>query len=392
MWKQDGTLWVYTGPRWVAGRPLAMFDFDSTLHPYRGKGPDTGLSCGLLAVLTNLAGRNVVIFSNRSKKDFGALRALRDFVALLEAAGGSCDVYAATARDRNRKPQQGAWERFLRDRGVALTPFLRGASFFCGDAAGRASDFSASDRGFAVNAGVRFCVPEQIFGAHNVAKGVEAGTLLGPAPPLDPRWSIEAELAAAAAPERAAAAARVLEEAAGYDMVLMVGSSASGKSRFARRLGGIGFKVASQDVQGTKARCKAFLAAQLSQAGTQVVVDNTHRSGVVRAEYIAAARAARPGLRVAIVWVTTPQAVCLHLDGLRCDSDPSGGTPLLPRPVIPSFWKNFEPPDGEWQGPPADETPGAYPSWVWEQADALLVLDFAWDPAASPGALGKRYA
>jgi DNA 3'-phosphatase len=393
MWTYNDSLWTYAATLWVPGRPLALFDFDSTLHPCRGKGPGAALSSALLAALGVLGGRNVVIFSNRTSASFGALQALRDYVELVEAAGGSVDVYAATARDRNRKPQRGAWEHLCASRGVALTPFQRAASFYCGDAAGRASDFSTSDRGFATNIGIRFCVPEQIFGAHNLAKGVEAGTILASAPPLSEVWSIEAELAAAASPARQAHAEEVLAAVAeGYDVVLLTGSPAGGKSTFARRLAAAGpFSLVSRDIQGCNARCKSFVSAELAKPGQKVIIDNTNRSGELRRSYIDAARKARPESRVAIVWVATPQKVCAHLDGLRCDSDPSGATRLLPRPVIPGFWKHFEEPDGEWQGPPADQTGGAYPSWVWEGAQELYTVEFAYAPGTPATVTEKRY-
>ena len=84
--------------------------------------------------------------------------------------------------------------------------------------------------------------------------------------------------------------------AEGFDVVLMTGSSASGKSTFARRLAAAGpFALASQDVQGTQARCKAFVASELAKPGQKVVIDNTHHTGAVRKSYIDAARKARPG-------------------------------------------------------------------------------------------------
>lgn len=67
-----------------------------------------------------------------------------------------------------RKPGGGMWRAMVRDIGAlgalgALgTPSLEG-SFFVGDAAGRAGDFSDSDAGFARAAGVQHMSPEQFF-------------------------------------------------------------------------------------------------------------------------------------------------------------------------------------------------------------------------------------
>ena len=66
---------------------------------------------------------------------------------------------------RFRKPEPGMWDfaeaRTLADGASAVE---KGASFFCGDAAGRASDFSDADKGFAERAGLAFKVPEDVFG------------------------------------------------------------------------------------------------------------------------------------------------------------------------------------------------------------------------------------
>lgn len=392
MWSKEGSLWVYTA-RPVApekrgawepdggGRPLALFDFDSTLHPYRGKGPRAEMTLRLLKTLSADHGHRVVIFSNRSKASFGALAELRRYVERLEGMGGRCDVYAATARDRCRKPQLGAWEAFCRRRGVAPSEALLLKSFYCGDAAGRATDFSAADRRFAHNAGLPFHVPEQLLGRAACAKGEAAPFYPAPAPPLAAEtaagrpapWACEGELAAAGSEERRAAASAALAAAGAADVVVLVGSPASGKSSFARRLAAEkGFRVAGNDAARAAGQSgAAFLAAALA-SGSRVVVDNTHATRAGRARTVAAARAARPTARVALVWVRAPPALCAHLDGLRCDSDETGGTPLLPRPVIPVYWKKFEAPAAA-------------------EADALVPLDFAWAPGTPPERARRRY-
>lgn len=48
-------------------------------------------------------------------------------------------------------------ERLFADEGVAIE---KDASFFVGDAAGRADDFAATDRKWALNIGIKFSTPE----------------------------------------------------------------------------------------------------------------------------------------------------------------------------------------------------------------------------------------
>ncbi len=221
---------------------------------------------------------------------------------------------------------------FCEDRSVAAP---RPGSYFCGDAAGREGDFSASDRNFARNIGLRFLVPEEIFGATNVARGAPDVPW-----PVGPALALETEIQKAQNPERLEAVSRVIEAISECEIVLMVGSPASGKSTFAKRLAAEhGFGVASQDEQGSFARCLGR-AQELRRGGKRVVIDNTHRSAAARAQYLAGMG---PATRVAIVWFKTSQILCRHLDGFRCDA--GYATCLLPAPVIPGFWKNFEPPD-----------------------------------------------
>jgi bifunctional polynucleotide phosphatase/kinase len=382
MWERDGSLWVYTGPRWAAGTRLALFDFDSTLTVCRGSGPPEELTLSFLAVLSRDAGWQVVIFTNRGRDTDPAIAPLRSYVGRLEEAGGSCDVYAATARDRNRKPQVGAWERFLARRrgGRPLTPLERAQAFFCGDAAGRACDFASSDRNFASNIGVRFRVPQQLFGMAG-ARGAFAGTIRDDPPPADhpDAAALEASLEIAGRPESWARTLHVLNAAAESDVVMLVGSPASGKTYLARWLAETrGFTIASQDLQGTRARCRAFARLALGrgqpQAGARraVVLDNTHRTAAARSYYTAMLRKHCPRLSIVLIWLDTPRPTCLHLDGLRCNSDPTGGTRLLPRVAIASYWAQLEPPQDE-------------------EADIFFRLDFAVAPDAPPGVLRDRF-
>jgi len=325
-----------------------MFDFDSTLSRYRGRGPDSALGVALVAALSGPGGRGVVLFSNRSAPRESGLCDLKAFVAAVEEAGGSCDVYAATARDRNRKPQTGAWETFLRDRGVTLTPWVRGGAYYCGDAAGREGDFSASDRNFARNIGVRYLVPEQVFGGGNVAapsRALAPPLAEGPPPGGHVLQSLDRELSAAAAPQARDTYTAALAAVSECDVVLLVGSPASGKSTFARALAARAcHQIVSQDVQRTRLRTQTLMLALLA-AGRKVVIDNTHRDFAAREAYIAPARTQHPEASIAIVWIKTAEIVCKHLDGLRCDLDATGATGLLPRPVIPGYWAKFEEPD-----------------------------------------------
>ena len=66
-----------------------------------------------------------------------------------------------------RKPRPGIWEYLEKCRNGNIQ-IDQSNSFYCGDAAGRVrgkgkKDFSCSDRLFALNAGLKFYVPQELF-------------------------------------------------------------------------------------------------------------------------------------------------------------------------------------------------------------------------------------
>lgn len=69
----------------------------------------------------------------------------------------STDV-AQSLFESMRKPNSGMYEEFKKD-----FPGQFAMEYYCGDAAGRPSDFSDSDKCFAANIGVRFSIPEDVF-------------------------------------------------------------------------------------------------------------------------------------------------------------------------------------------------------------------------------------
>ncbi len=342
MWRRRDTLLFRLGGEWSAARPTAAFDFDSTLHRHRGRGPPEAVVISVLSAFA--ASWNIAIFTNRAAPrrptpnathemvvQGANLTSLETFLINLRAAGVSCDVFAATQSDVYRKPQIGAWDVYSELRGVVR----RSSSFYCGDAAGRPGDFAASDRWFAHNAGLVFFVPEQIFGDLSP---------LTPPPPLRPGWAAHETLIADAKTAAATWETARTETQCSADVVLMVGSPASGKSTFAGLLaeGPSRFRlVAGDEFSSAAAFGRAVGAA--AAARQPVVVDSTAATVATRSQICAQVHRAWPEAKIAAVWVRTPKTMCFHLDGVRVAS--GAAARLLPRVAIHGYWKRLEPPD-----------------------------------------------
>ncbi len=346
-----------------AGQPVAVFDFDSTLRPFRGRGPETGLSLSFLTKLSDSF--TVVVVTNRDPDKAekpGTGLTLKQYVERLDDLLGEAavTVYASTAHDRDRKPHTGTWEHFV-------SAYLGGDPprfvVVCGDAAGRPGDHSNSDYAFAHNIGAQFITPENLFfGSDPWRDPARDGCKIQPAVGLRTADQEEtpdefAQVVAAAAPPGR------------KKLVVLVGSPASGKTRIALQLENLGFRHISRDRQGDAGHRREFSRAIAD--GSDIVVDNTSPLAADRAQYLRPAAGA--GYWRAIAHVTTDKETCFHLNSARCQLDTSGRTPELAAVVIHTFWKRLEPPA------PNDE------------ADVVIEVPFRLDPRAPREVADFRY-
>lgn len=163
-----------TSPQGSEAVKVAGFDFDSTListnsgnlfsHDANDWKWWHSSVPGKLRSLQE-EGYRVCVFSNQSgislKSDSKTVNAdkkrFADFklkaASIFDQLDIPITIYAATSKDRFRKPRTGMWEAFIADSGLDVASIDLENSFFVGDAGGRAAaingrkkDFSASDR------------------------------------------------------------------------------------------------------------------------------------------------------------------------------------------------------------------------------------------------------
>ncbi|KAI0602315.1 DNA kinase/phosphatase Pnk1 [Biscogniauxia sp. FL1348] len=231
-------------------------------------------------------------------------------------------VYAATGKDKYRKPRTGMWDELCADYGIPAAEVDLEHSIFVGDAGGRvaqpkagdkkaavAKDFSCSDRNFAHNLGIKYQTPEEFF--------------LGE-PPRE--FSREFDLAAYPCPSGSDADADMgdggdgsrevlFEKKNEQEVVLFCGPPGAGKSTFYwKHLKPLGYERVNQDTLKTRAKCfKA--AAELLDEGHSIAIDNTNPDPGGRKEWIELALKHKVPIRC--VWFKMTKALCEHNDVVR---------------------------------------------------------------------------
>ncbi|KAH6918831.1 polynucleotide kinase 3'-phosphatase [Coprinopsis sp. MPI-PUGE-AT-0042] len=285
------------------------------------------------------AGYSIVIISNQFLKPL-PLKTWREKVKII---AGALDVplhlFAATGKDQYRKPMPGMWEEleaiFSKD-GVTID---QAQSFFIGDAAGRIysktkSDFSSTDRKWALNVGIPFQTPEEYF------------LNLPPHPTYDlPGFNVSTlpEL-----PQVLPTSSSLLPNPPVQEIVLFVGPPCVGKTTFYKQhFRAAGYLRINQDTLKTRPKCIAAVLDSISN-NESCVVDNTNRDVATRKFYTDVARKHKIPIRC--FFFQTRVELCLHNNLYRAfierQSD-SQRRELLAASVIHGFFKALEEPNVE---------------------------------------------
>ncbi|KAI0406402.1 DNA kinase/phosphatase Pnk1 [Xylaria palmicola] len=321
-------------------RKIAAFDFDSTLIvTASGKkfGNDSAdwkwWDASVPARLRRMyaeEGYRVVIVSNqggltlhpdpnaKGPKNAGRAKVAnfkQKCAAVLAQLDIPTTIYAATARDRYRKPRTGMWGELCADYGLAAEDEVDlASSVFIGDAGGRtarvkdgttgapasAKDFSCSDRNFAHNVGIKYVTPEEFF-LDEPPREFAREFDLAAYPYADHKGEEEGDV--------------LFEKTNSQDVVLFCGPPGAGKSTFYwKHLKPLGYERVNQDTLKSRAKCfKA--AAELLDDGCSIVVDNTNPDADGRKEWVELAR--KHDVPIRCVWFKIPKALCEHNDAVR---------------------------------------------------------------------------
>ncbi|KZP29992.1 PNK3P-domain-containing protein [Athelia psychrophila] len=231
-------------------------------------------------------GFSIVLLSNQAQRNAGALKAWE--AKKIPNVAAACPdlpfrIFGAKEKDGFRKPMPGVWyelQKIFAEHGVDID---KSVSFFVGDAAGRPTDFSSSDRKWAENVGLAFKTPEEFFvgAAHKELPplvGFHVSQLKKTTSRVTPSNT------RLLPPLSAKTTKRPIE------LVLFVGYPCLGKSSFYRsQFEPAGYKHVNQDILKRREKCIKIVEESLAN-GESCVVDNTNRDIATRQFYINVAK------------------------------------------------------------------------------------------------------
>lgn len=317
--EKDEKLYIYTPNDVKPSRKAACFDIDGTIITTKsGRVFPTNTSDWRLLfpeVSSKLKqfsaeGFKIVFITNQKGIAKGKVR-IQDFKKKVEAIvkelGIPIQVLISTGCGIYRKPVVGMW-LYLLTHCNESAPIDTSSSFYCGDAAGRhdkwmpgrKKDFSCGDRLFALNIGIQFYTPEELFLNQEPTQEFSL-------PAFNPTI-LKRDGPVCSPPDT-----KVVSSS--QELIVCVGLPGSGKSFFVKQhLLPAGYVHVNRDILGTWQKCLALCEQSLPQ-GQSVVVDNTNVDKESRKRYIECAKEA--GVSCRCFLFSTSLDHCRHNNEFR---------------------------------------------------------------------------
>jgi bifunctional polynucleotide phosphatase/kinase len=263
----------------------------------------------------------IVFFTNQKKCNDDWIEKIENIINDLEL---DIPIFIGIKKNYYRKPFTGLWDLLAIDTKINLE-----TSFYCGDAAGRPTDFAATDKMFAHNIGITFYTPEMIFenNSEMIFENNSANNYLEPYYMENPKAQINDFQSFQ------------LDDKQQKLLVLMIGYPGSGKSTIAKTLNRLfNYQIISRDYLKTK--CAKYTTNYMKQ-NINIIIDATNYNKSNRKPYIKLAK--QFGYRVITLTINNSIQACFYMNQYRHQHS-KGIYPLIPKIAYYKIRKNFEEP------------------------------------------------
>lgn len=374
-----GLLYYYPPKKQYNSTKILAFDLDWTLiQPQIGKiFPENPDDWGFCYSLKNLKkyyknGYKIVVFTNQSALDNPKSKlTLKDFENRWVDISKKMDVpvylLMAIKSDFYRKPFTGMWDYLVENLNGGLQVDLKN-SIYVGDAAGRPKDaikrkdYSDSDLKFALNIGINFQSPEEFFNGSDKYPLNDMKDNIKDH--LRPEYYMSDEYLKSIKDDNDInwqyleclfSNEKILKDENLPRVLILVGSPASGKTSFVKKLEDMSNKLAGKDQnkwrfinsdqEGSKSKVSNKAKSYLNQ-NFNVVIDATHRTIKSRDDWIVLAHQFKAPIWA--IYLNADKNLAFHLNKIRkakVEADPNYESKDVQAVVLHTHFKYFEEPD-----------------------------------------------